>query len=60
MEREITKCVSRIQWYEGQIQGYESDIAETRGRGEERQRKEGECRVVMSNDLTEHVHILYV
>ena len=60
MEREITKCVSLIQHYELLIQDDKRWIAETRGRGEERQRKEGECRVVMSNDLTEHVHILYV
>ncbi len=42
MEGKIKKCVSEIQGYEEIIQYYENVIAETRVRGEERQRKEGE------------------
>ena len=42
MEGEIKKCVSKIQVCEGRIQYYENEIAKTRLRPEERQRKEGE------------------
>ena len=42
MEGKIKKCVSGIQRSETFIHRYENDIAEIRGRGEERQRKEGE------------------
>ena len=42
VERGIKKCVSEIQGCEGRIPIHENAIAETRGRGEERQRKEGE------------------
>ena len=42
LEEEIKKCVSEIQKCEGWIYRFENAIAETRGRGEERQRKEGE------------------
>ncbi len=42
MEGEIKKCVSEIQEYEEGIQYCENGIAKRRGRGQERQRKEGE------------------
>ena len=42
MEGEIKECVLGIQEYEESIHEYEKWIAETRVRGEERQRKEGE------------------
>ena len=51
VEREITEYVSVIQRRERLIQVNERYIAEIRGRGEERQRKEGECRVVTSYHL---------
>ncbi len=38
----IKMCVSWIQQYEEGIHGWENEIARTRGRAEERQRKEGE------------------
>ena len=42
MEGEIKQCVSVIQACEKSIQYSENEIAETRGEGQERQRKEGE------------------
>ncbi len=42
VEGEIKKCVSGIQDYEERIHRYENEIAEIRGEGEERLRKEGE------------------
>ena len=42
VEGEIKKCVSGIQDCEGWIHRYENSIAEIRGEGQERQRKEGE------------------
>ncbi len=42
MEGKIKKCVSKIQEYEEWIHDRENAIAETRGEGEERQRKKGE------------------
>ncbi len=42
VEGEIKNCVSWIQDYEVLIHRYENAIAVVRGRGEERQRKEGE------------------
>ena len=42
VEEKIKKCVSEIQSHEGFIHNSEKWIAETRRRGEERWRKEGE------------------
>ena len=42
VEEKISACVSEIQFDEGRIQDFESEIAKTRGGAEERQRKEGE------------------
>ena len=42
VEGEIKKCVSEIQVYEELIHSDENEIAEIRGKGQERQRKEGE------------------
>ncbi len=42
VEEKIKNCVSPIQSWESAIHLYENYIAETRGRAEERQRKEGE------------------
>ena len=42
MEGKIKECVSEIQDCEEDIQYYKNNIAETRRRGKEKQRKEGE------------------